>query len=94
MIRIVTDSTASISHEMACENDIEVATLFVNRDGVEYEDATMDLEEFYKDIQSMVDDIPTSSQPSQAQLEDIFEDVDVLIVMKFDISIEVSCEHP
>lgn len=72
MIRIVTDSTASIPHDMACENGIEVATLFVNRDGVEHEDATMDLDAFYRDIYDMVHDIPKSSQPSQGELENLF----------------------
>ena len=44
MIRIVTDSTASIPRDVAEENDIEVVTMFINRDGVEYEDATMDVD--------------------------------------------------
>ena len=73
MIRIVTDSTASIPREMARENDIEVVTLYLNYDGVEYEDAEMDVDAFYEDIQEMVNNIPTSSQPSQARFEDVFE---------------------
>ena len=73
MIRVVTDSTASIPNALAKENDIEVVTMFLNRDGVEYEDATMDIDSFYKDIYEMVDNIPKSSQPSQATLEDLFE---------------------
>ena len=73
MIRIVTDSTASIPRAMAQENDIEVVSLYLNYKGVEYEDATMDIDAFYEDIQSMVDDIPTSSQPSSSQLEGVFE---------------------
>ena len=73
MIRIVTDSTASIPREMARENDIEVVTLYLNYDGVEYEDAEMDVDAFYEDIREMVNNIPTSSQPSQARFEDVFE---------------------
>ena len=73
MIRIVTDSTASIPADLALEENIEVVTLYVNYKGVEYEDATMDIDAFYEDIQEMVDDIPTSSQPSQARLEYVFE---------------------
>ncbi|MCI8469237.1 MAG: DegV family protein [Eggerthellaceae bacterium] len=73
MIRIITDSVASIPAEVAAAHDVEVVTLFVNRDGVEYADADMDLDAFYADIQQMVDDIPTSSQPSQAVLEEAFE---------------------
>ena len=34
----------------------------------------MDLDAFYADIYDMVDDIPTSSQPSQQLLEEVFED--------------------
>lgn len=75
MIRIVTDSTASIPSDVACANGIEVVTLYVNYKGNEYEDATMDVDEFYRDIQDMADDIPTSSQPSQGQLEELFEEI-------------------
>jgi len=73
VIRIVTDSTASIPREVAEENDIEVVTMFINYKGAEYEDATMDVDAFYEDIYDMVDDIPTSSQPSQGELEAVFE---------------------
>ena len=74
MIRIVTDSTASIPRELALENGIEVATMYLNYNGREYEDATMDVDAFYEDIQDMVDNIPTSSQPSQGAFEQMFED--------------------
>ena len=59
MIRIITDSVSSITQEMAAQLDIQVVTLYVNRNGMEYEDATMDLDAFYADIYDMVDDIPT-----------------------------------
>ncbi len=74
MIRIVTDSVASIPASLAAEHDITVVSLFVNRDGQEYADATMDLDAFYADIYDMVNNIPTSSQPSQLELETVFED--------------------
>ena len=74
MIRIITDSVASIPKEMADQLGIQVVTLFVNRDGVEYRDATMDLDAFYEDIYDMIDNIPTSSQPSQAEFEAVFEE--------------------
>ena len=73
MIRIVTDSTASIPRDVAEENGIEVVSMYVNRNGVEYEDATMDVDAFYTDIYDMVDNIPTSSQPSVAAMEEVFE---------------------
>ncbi len=74
MIRIITDSVASIPAEVARDAGIEVISLFVHRDGVEYEDATMDIDAFYADIYDMVDNIPTSSQPSQLTFETFFED--------------------
>lgn len=74
MIRIITDSVASIPADVAREHDITVATLYINRDGVEYEDATLDLDDFYSEIASMADNIPTSSQPSQLELETLFEE--------------------
>lgn len=73
MIRIITDSTASIPRDVAKENGIEVASMYLHYKGREYEDATMDIDEFYKDIYEMIDDIPTSSQPSQGVLENLFE---------------------
>ena len=77
MIRIVTDSTASIPKQVAQENDIEVVSMFLNYNGVEYADATMDVDGFYEDIYDMVDDIPTSSKPSQGELEHVFEEAAV-----------------
>lgn len=74
MIRIITDSVASIPYDVAYEAGIEVISLYVNRDGKEYRDASMDLDAFYADIYDMVDDIPTSSQPSQYEYETMFED--------------------
>lgn len=73
MIKIVTDSVASISASVAREAGIDIVTLYVNRDGVEYADAEMDLDAFYADIYDMVDDIPLSSQPSQHTFEAMFE---------------------
>ncbi|WP_139653483.1 DegV family protein [Raoultibacter phocaeensis] len=73
MIKIITDSVASIPPDMLAGKPVEVVTLYVNREGVEYADATMDLDAFYADIYDMVDNIPTSSQPSQLTLEELFE---------------------
>lgn len=73
MIRIVTDSVASLPKDMVEDANIEVISLFVNHEGNEYVDATMDLDDFYSHIGEMVDNIPTSSQPSQADFEELFE---------------------
>lgn len=73
MIKVITDSVASIPKDMLEGTGVEVVSLFVNENGVEHVESEMDLHEFYKDIYNMIDDIPTSSQPSQKTLEDIFE---------------------
>ncbi len=73
MIKIVTDSVASIPASVARKAGIDIITLYVNRDGVEHADAEMDLDAFYADIYAMVDNIPLSSQPSQHTFEEIFE---------------------
>lgn len=74
MIKILTDSVASIPADVARDAGIDIVTLFVNREGTEYADAEMDLDAFYADIHEMVDNIPTSSQPSQLVLESLFEE--------------------
>lgn len=75
MIRILTDSVASIPADVAEKAGIEIVTLYVNRDGRELADADIDLDAFYAEIYGMVNDIPTSSQPSQHTLEELFEEV-------------------
>ena len=73
VVKIVTDSVASIPAEVVRARDIEVVSLFVNRDGREYREADMDVDAFYEDIADMIDNPPTSSQPSQHAMETIFE---------------------
>ncbi len=73
MIKIVTDSVASIPADTARDAGIEIVTLYVNHDGTELADATMDLDAFYSGIYDMVNNIPTSSQPSSLELETVFE---------------------
>lgn len=68
MIRVVTDSVASLPQDLVEDLNIDVVSLFVHHEGKEYDDATMDLDDFYSHIYEMVDNIPTSSQPSQADL--------------------------
>ena len=73
MVKIVTDSVASIPSEVVRARDIEVVSLYVNRDGVEHREADMDVAAFYEDIADMIDNPPTSSQPSQHALEELFD---------------------
>lgn len=72
MIKVVTDSVASIPADMLEGKPIDVISLYVNHSGIEYVDAEMDVDAFYSEIYGMVDNIPTSSQPSQQILEDAF----------------------
>lgn len=74
MIRIVTDSVASIPKDEAERLGLEVITLYVNHEGNEYADADLDLDQFYAGINEMVNNIPTTSQPSQHAFETVFEE--------------------
>lgn len=73
MVRVITDSTASIPQDIREELDIEVVSLSVHRGDTEYIEAETDLDAFYQEIHQMVDDIPTSSQPSQAAIKAAIE---------------------
>jgi len=74
MIRIVTDSVASIPKEVCEARGIAVASLFVHHKGHDYIDAEMDVDAFYQHIGEMVDDIPVSSQPSTYTLQALFNE--------------------
>ena len=69
MIRIITDSTASIPPEVLEAHDVTVASLYVRFDGEEHLETEMDISGFYGTLASRIDDIPTSSQPSQHAFE-------------------------
>lgn len=73
MIKVVTDSVASLPAELAESENIEVVTLYINEGDTEHVDATMDVDDFYTRIYDMADNPPTSSQPSQSKLEELFE---------------------
>ncbi len=75
MIKIVTDSVASIPADMLADTQIQVVSLYLNRDGVEYVDNETDIDDFYADIYTMANNIPTSSQPSQTDFINIFEKI-------------------
>lgn len=74
MIRVITDSVASIPAELAEKLNIQVVSLFVRYQDTEYVESEMDLDAFYENIYDMADNPPISSQPSQAVLEQVFED--------------------
>lgn len=75
MIRIVTDSISSIPPAKAAEAGIILASLYVHYHDQEFVETEMDLDDFYSKIYDMIDDIPTSSQPSQATFTEIFEKI-------------------
>ena len=69
MIKLLTDSVASIPAHDAEAMGIDVISLYVYEGDVEHVDAEMDLDAFYARLPQMSDDIPTSSQPSQQAFE-------------------------
>ncbi|WP_303249187.1 DegV family protein [uncultured Slackia sp.] len=73
MIKLLTDSVASIPAHDAEAMGIDVISLYVYEGDVEHVDAEMDLDAFYARLPQMSDDIPTSSQPSQQAFEEYFE---------------------
>lgn len=77
MIRIITDSTSSLPQDLRDERNIQLLNLVVNRDGIGYVEGEMDLDEFYSDIYEMADNIPTSSQPSALDVEEMLEEAAV-----------------
>ena len=74
MIKVMTDSVTSLPQDLIDATGVEVVSLYLRHDGKEYEDATMDVDEFYRNIADMAGNPPTSSQPSPAYLEQLFED--------------------
>ena len=75
MIKVVTDSVASIPADDVRALGIQVASLHVHHKGEEFVDAEMDVDEFYSRIGEMINDIPTSSQPSTHSLESMFSNI-------------------
>lgn len=73
MIRIITDSTSSIPKALREKLDICLLNLTVNHGGASYNEGEMDLDAFYSKIYEMIDDIPTSSQPSALAVETALE---------------------
>ncbi|ACV22634.1 DegV family protein [Slackia heliotrinireducens] len=74
MIRLITDSVASIPADVAERENIRVISMFLHEGDKEHVETTMDIDEFYDRIGDMVDNIPTSSQPPMGELEDMFEE--------------------
>ncbi len=74
MIRILVDSGASLPKKLIEDGEVTVASLFIRFDGEEHTEADLDVDAFYETIGDRVNDIPTSSQPSQLFFEEFFEE--------------------
>lgn len=73
MVKLLTDSVASLPDGVASAEGIEVVSLYINESQGELADTMDATAGFYDRLPSLVDDLPTSSQPSQHTLEGIFE---------------------
>lgn len=71
MIRVVTDSVASLLKDTLLAENIEAVSLFVNHNDVEYVESKMDPDDLYRDIYTKMDNIPALNQPSQAVFKGI-----------------------
>lgn len=74
MIRVLVDSTVYLPPEVRSAPELRVLSLFVRHAGREYVESQMDIDEFYSHIGDMIEDIPTSSQPSPLEVEKELED--------------------
>lgn len=74
MIRLFTDSVASIPAALAEKLNIRVMSLFIHEGDVEHVETEMDLDDFYRRLPGMTENLPTSSQPSQHAFEQAFEE--------------------
>ena len=110
MVRVITDSTSSIPVDVRNDLGIGRISLVISRAGRSYIEAETDLDAFYQDIYEMIDDIPTSSQPSQQDVRNVLERIQadgddalgIFISSKMSgtfetflrIAKEVAAEHP
>lgn len=73
MVKIVTDSTSDMTHEIASMLGITVVPLYVNLGGVTYRD-NIDLttEDFYQKLEQS-DTLPTTSSPSPGSFTEVYD---------------------
>lgn len=73
MVKIVTDSTSDLTHEIASMLGITVVPLYVNLGGVTYRD-NIDLttEDFYRKLEQS-DTLPTTSSPSPGNFAEVYD---------------------
>ncbi len=71
-IKIITDSTSYIPVEIKSQYDITEVPLSVILENNSYKETEIDTKFFYRKVETL-DSIPTSSQPSVADLYEVFE---------------------
>jgi len=71
-VKIVTDSTATLTPEQIKENELTICTLFIVQDGVSEPEVDLDYHDFYARLEN-VEDLPTTSQPTTANFVEQFE---------------------
>ncbi|MCL2379317.1 MAG: DegV family protein [Coriobacteriia bacterium] len=84
-VKIVTDSTVTLTQEQIDEYDITKCTLFIVSDGVSTPEITMDYFEYYERLLDL-ENLPTTSQPTTASFIEVFTEAldkgdDVLAVL-------------
>jgi len=72
-VRIITDSTASLTQEEIKQNKLKIVTLFLVSDGVANPEIEIDIDAFYATLDDM-DALPTSAQPTPASFHQAFNE--------------------
>ena len=88
-VAIVTDSTADLPPERARRLGIVVVPLTVLIDGVSYADGELDQAEFFRRA-AQAPDIPTTSQPSAAQFQAVYDGITAETILSIHISSKLS----
>jgi len=73
-VKIVTDSTATLSPEEIARYDLRLVTLFIVQDGVAEPEIDMDAPAFYARLMNL-ENLPTTSQPTTESMVDAFETI-------------------
>jgi len=95
MIKIVTDSTADIPHELCERYNIEVVPLYINFGDKTYkENVDISKDEFYQKLREFEPRLPTTSQPTPQDFIDIYNKIKENIIISIHISSKLSgtCE--
>ncbi len=74
MIKIVTDSTSYIPSHLQSQYDISIVSLGILMNGANIREVDIQNEQFYTQL-AHAPEIPSSSQPSPAELYDVFESI-------------------